>query len=246
MAGKLFGTGAFVTEVSLPGMLHARVIRPPQAGCIAQQVDAASIAAIPGARVVHEKNFLAVVAEKEWDAVRAAQTLKVQWSASRHPFPTADTVHEFIRQAPTLKREEPEKTGDVAAAFKSAARVVEAEYRWPFQSHASMGPGCAIVDARADGATLWTGTQKVHFARDGVAAMLGLPPEKVHGIWVYGPGSYGRNDGGDAAIDGDADRDGQREQGHPGGKSRARRRAALHTGRSGGGDVESRHDGSVE
>jgi nicotinate dehydrogenase subunit B len=68
-------------------------------------------------------------------------------------------------------------------------------------SHASMGPACAIVDARADGATLWTGSQKRHFARDGVARVLGLSSDKVHGIWVPGPGSYGRNDAGDAGID---------------------------------------------
>ena len=64
-----------------------------------------------------------------------------------------------------------------------------------------MGPACAVVDARADGATLWTGSQKPHFARDGAARVLGLPQEKVHGIWVPGPGSYGRNDVGDAGID---------------------------------------------
>jgi CO/xanthine dehydrogenase Mo-binding subunit len=58
-----------------------------------------------------------------------------------------------------------------------------------------------VVDVRSDGATLWTGTQKPHHARDGVASLLGLPPEKVHGIWVVGPGSYGRNDAGDAALD---------------------------------------------
>ena len=201
VAGKVFGSETFITEVSVPGMLHARVIRTPLAGCVAQQVDADSIRTIPGARVVHEKNFLAVVAEKEWDAVRAAQMLKVQWSASKQPFPTSETVHDFIRKAPTLKREDAEKSGDVAAAFKNAARVVEAEYLWPFQSHASMGPACAIVDAKPDRATLWTGSQKPHFARDGVARLLGLPQDKVHGIWVIGAGSYGRNDAGDAALD---------------------------------------------
>ena len=201
VAGKIFGTDPFVTEVSVPGMLHGRVIRTPHAGSIAQQVDLGSIAAVPGARVVREKNFLAVVAEREWDAVRAAQMLKVQWSAPKNPFPSHDKVHDHLRSAPVIKREDSEPKGDVAAAFKTAARVVEAEYEWPFQSHASMGPGCAVVDARADRATLWTGTQKPHAARDGVANLLGLPPDKVHGIWVVGPGSYGRNDAGDAAID---------------------------------------------
>ena len=61
-------------------------------------------------------------------------------------------------------------------------------------------PGCTFVDARPDCATLWTGTQKPHYARDGVASLLGLPPEKVQGIWVIGPGSFGRNDAGDAAL----------------------------------------------
>ena len=64
-----------------------------------------------------------------------------------------------------------------------------------------MGQACAVVDARPDGATLWIGSQKPHFARDGVARILGLPQDKVHGIWVPGPGSYGRNDAGDAGIE---------------------------------------------
>jgi CO/xanthine dehydrogenase Mo-binding subunit len=64
-----------------------------------------------------------------------------------------------------------------------------------------MGPACAVADVRADGARLWTGSQKPHFGRDGVAALIGLPPEKVRATWIQGPGSYGRNDAGDAALD---------------------------------------------
>src|SRR6516225_4081383 len=89
----------------------------------------------------------------------------------------------------------------VDEAFKSAARIIEAEYEWPFQSHASMGPACAVVAIENDQVTLWTGSQKPHFTRDGVAAILGLPPDKVRAIWIPGPGSYGRNDAGDAAMD---------------------------------------------
>ncbi|MDB5771996.1 MAG: nicB 1 [Burkholderia sp.] len=201
VAWKVFGTDSYVSDISVPGMLHARVIRTPHAGSVPAKVDVASISKIKGARVIHEKDFLAVVAEKEWDAVRAAQTLKVQWSEAKKPFPGHDKVHDHIRSAPTVTREDEVKKGDVAAAFQGAAKVIEAEYEWPFQSHASMGPACAVVDAKPDGATVWTGTQKPHYARDGVAKMLGLPPEKVQGIWVIGPGSYGRNDAGDAALD---------------------------------------------
>jgi nicotinate dehydrogenase subunit B len=98
------------------------------------------------------------------------------------------TLHGHIRAAPVVKREVPVATGEIDQALAGAARVVEAEYEWPFQSHASMGPACAVVDARPDGATLWTGSQKPHFARDGVARALGLAQDKVHGIWGPGPG----------------------------------------------------------
>lgn len=210
IAGKVFGTQSFITDIRVPNMLHARIIRTPTAGSVAQQVDAASIAHIAGARVVHDKNFLAVVAPKEWDAVRAARDLKVVWTSQPKALPTHSTVHAHIKAAAHVKRDDSEKNGDVDAAFAAfaasaantvATKIIEAEYLWPFQSHASMGPACAIADVRADSATLWTGTQKPHYARDGVAALLKIPVDKVHGIWVIGPGSYGRNDAGDAALD---------------------------------------------
>ena len=100
------------------------------------------------------------------------------------------------------KREvEGKQAGNVDEAFKTAARVIEAEYEWPFQSHASMGPACAMVEIKDGNATCWTGSQKPHFVHDGVRRTLGLPPDKVHAIWVVGPGSYGRNDADDAAMD---------------------------------------------
>ena len=202
VAWKVYGTDRFVTDVRVKGMLHARVIRPPRAACKVRGVDEASIKSIRGARVVREKDFVAVVAPREWDAVRAAQMLKVDWHALDGAFPAMDQLHEHIRGAKVVKREEPVKKGDLAAAFGApGVRIVEAQYEWPFQSHASMGPGCAVADARADRCTVWTGSQKPHFVRDGVARLLGMAPEKVRAIWVAGPGSYGRNDAGDAALD---------------------------------------------
>jgi CO/xanthine dehydrogenase Mo-binding subunit len=198
---KVFGTLDYVTDIRVPGMLHGRMIRPPVAGAVPLAVDAGSIRDLPGVRVVHEKGFLGIVAEREWDAVQAAERLRVTWSEATPPFPEMAVLYDHMRQAPVLKREVPFATGEIDPAFAGAARVVEAEYEWPFQSHASMGPACAVVDARADGATLWTGSQKPHFARDGVARVLGLPQDKVRGSWVPGPGSYGRNDAGDAGID---------------------------------------------
>ena len=99
------------------------------------------------------------------------------------------------------KREDVKPVGNVDEAFKTAARVIEAEYEWPFQSHACMGPACAVVEIKDGHATCWSGSQKPHFVRDGIAATLGMPSDKVDCIWVVGPGSYGRNDADDCAMD---------------------------------------------
>jgi nicotinate dehydrogenase subunit B len=198
---KVFGKLDYVTDIKVPGMLHGRMIRPPVAGALPVAVDDGSVRDLPGVRVIRDKGFIGIVTEREWDAVQAAERLHVTWSEAVPPFPEMAALYDHIRQASVVKREVQVATGEIDPAFASAARIVEAEYEWPFQSHASMGPACAVVDAQADGATLWTGSQKPHFARDGVARALGLPQDKVHGIWVPGPGSYGRNDAGDAGID---------------------------------------------
>jgi CO/xanthine dehydrogenase Mo-binding subunit len=201
IAPKVFCQEPFVTDIKVPGMLHARMIRPPVAGARVAGVDENSIKDIPGARVVRENDFLAVVAENEWDAVKAYRALKVQWSDTKPPFPEQAALYEHIRKAPVRKREDSKPVGNVDEAFRTAARVIEAEYEWPFQSHACMGPACAVVEIKDGRATCWTGSQKPHFVRDGIARTLGMPMESVDGIWVVGPGSYGRNDADDCAMD---------------------------------------------
>jgi CO/xanthine dehydrogenase Mo-binding subunit len=202
VAWKVYGTDGFVTDVRRPGMLHARVIRPPRAACKVKSVDAASIKGIRGSRLVREKDFVAVLAPKEWDAVRAARALKIEWQALEAPFPPMGELYEYIRNAKVVKRADEVKQGDVASAFGAPGfRIVQAEYEWPFQSHASMGPACALAEIKDGSCTVWTGSQKPHFVRDGVARLLGLPQDKVRAVWVAGPGSYGRNDAGDAAMD---------------------------------------------
>src|SRR6185312_1927489 len=124
-----------------------------------------------------------------------------EWSQPTQPFPSQAALYDHIRQAPTRKREEGKGAGNVDDAFKNAARVIEAEYEWPFQSHSSMGPACSLVEIKDGRATCWSGTQKSHFVRAGVAAILGMPEDKVRTIWTTGPGSYGRNDADDCAAD---------------------------------------------
>lgn len=201
VAPRVFGTMEYVSDVRVPGMVHGRMIRPPVAGAAIARIDESSVKDIPNVRVVRDKDLLGVVADTEWDAIRASQNLKVEWTKPNQPFPEFGALYDHIRKTPAAKRTVETNVGDLNAAFSGAAKVVEAEYEWPFQSHASMGPGCAVVEITGDSATLWTGSQKPHFARDGVAAALKLDPAKVRATWVLGPGCYGRNDAGDAAID---------------------------------------------
>src|SRR5262249_43752682 len=159
----------FCTDVKRPGMLHGRMIRPAVAGAVPVKVDDASIRNTPGAKVVWEKGFLGVVADKEWDAIKASQQLKVEWSDVKPPFVEQNALFDHIRRAPVRKHEEgPRPTGNVEAAFRTAARVIEAEYQWPFQSHACMGPACALVEIDTGGnITCWTGSPQPHLRPHG-------------------------------------------------------------------------------
>jgi nicotinate dehydrogenase subunit B len=201
VAPKVFAQEDFCTDVKVPGMVHGRMIRPAVAGSVPVKVDEASIKDIPGAKVVWDKGFLGVVADKEWDAIQAAQNLKVDWSQVEPPFPDQAALYDHIRKASVRKRNIEKENGNVDEAFKNAAKVIEAEYEWPFQSHASMGPACALVEIKDGQVTCWSGTQKSHFVQQGVASTLGVPPESVRVIWKTGPGTYGRNDADDCAMD---------------------------------------------
>jgi nicotinate dehydrogenase subunit B len=201
VAPKVFAQENFVTDIKLPGMVHGRMIRPVVAGAVPVKVDESSIKDIPGAKAVWDKGFLGVVADKEWDAIQAAQKLKVEWSQAEAPFPEQASLYDHIRKAPVRKRSVDKENGNIDEAFKSAAKVIEAEYEWPFQSHASMGPACALVEIKDGQVTCWSGTQKSHFAQQGLAHTLDLPLDKVRVIWAMGPGSYGRNDADDCAMD---------------------------------------------
>ena len=201
VAPKVFAQENFVTDIKVPGMVHGRMIRPAIAGSVPVKVDESSIKNIPGAKVVWDKGFLGVVADKEWDAIQAAEKLKVEWSTVQPPFPDQAALYDHIRKAPVRASKVEKQNGNVEEAFKSAAKIIEADYEWPFQSHASMGPACALIEPKDGNFTCWSGTQKSHFVQQGVAAMLGVPVENVRVIQTTGPGSYGRNDADDAAMD---------------------------------------------
>jgi nicotinate dehydrogenase subunit B len=196
---KVTGRHVFVHDFAVPGMLHARVIRPPSLGSRLLAVDESSLARIPGARVVRINDFLGVCAETEWEAVRAAQALKATWSPAAN-LPEQASLFTAIRTAPVARDEHTVTRGDLSPVW-SGNRLLTATYAWPIQSHGSMGPSCAVADVTPDRATIWTGSQSTHRFRPAFARILGLAPEKVRLIYLDGSGCYGMNGHEDAAAD---------------------------------------------
>ena len=200
---KILGHFKYVTDVRVPGMLHGRVIRPSGVGATFVSVDETSAKAIPGfVKTVVKGNFVGVVAENEWAAIQAAKALKVTWTAPKQAFPEQKDLYAYMRSAPPKASKETLKRGDAAAALSSAAKKVEASYEFPFQSHATMGPGCAVADVHTDGiTTVWSGGQKPHDLQKGFAELLRVPIDTVRVVWVEDAGSYGRPGFEDAAAD---------------------------------------------
>jgi nicotinate dehydrogenase subunit B len=200
---KILGHFKYVTDVRVPGMLHGRVIRPSGVGATFVSLDDSSAKAIPGyQKTVVKGNFVGVVAENEWAAIQAAKAVKVRWTAPQQAFPEQKDLYAYMRSAQVKASKETLRRGDAAAALTSAAKKVEASYEFPFQSHATMGPGCAVADVHTDGiTTVWSGGQKPHDLQKGFAELLRVPIDTVRVIWAEDAGSYGRPGFEDAAAD---------------------------------------------
>ncbi len=200
---KILGKWQYVTDVRVPGMLHGRVIRPAGVGARLMSVDDSAAKKIPGfVQTVSKANFVGVLAENEWAAVRAAKAVRVNWSAPLQAFPEQKDLYLHMRSVAPKATKETLKQGDAAGVIGSAAKKVQAAYDAPYQSHATMGPGCAVADIHTDGvSTIWSGGQKPHALQKGFAELLGVPRDKVRVIWVEDAGSYGRPGIEDTAAD---------------------------------------------
>src|SRR5262249_26831750 len=159
------GTYQYMQHARLPGMLHGRVVRPRGQnaygdGARVLSVDENSIPDIPGARVVRRGDFIGVVADNEWNAIRAAQQLKWQWDI-RPTLTGNERLYEEMRSAATQDRVVQEK-GNVNDATAAAAHVVSFTGRGPYQMHAPFSPNCSIADVKPDSALVISTTQDIY------------------------------------------------------------------------------------
>lgn len=199
--GKVTGEFSYMHDMRVPGMLHARVIRPASLGAKLLSIDEKSIAGLKDVRVVRKGNFLAVVAKREWTAIKAARELKVTWS-DWAGLPEQAKVYDALRQIKIADKSVMANTGNVDQAMAATgAKTLKATYTWPAQTHGSIGPSCAIAHYKDGSLTLWSATQGPHLTRKQIASMLKLAEDKVRLIYVEGAGCYGRNGHEDATAD---------------------------------------------
>ena len=198
--GKVAGQPSFIQDLRLPGMLHGRLVRPPSPAAEFVSMDESSVTGIPGlVKVVQRGNFIGVVAEREEQAIQAAQQLKVEWH-EKASMPVMQDLFTTLRSMPTEDNQVLEQ-GNTGTAFKQAARQLRATYYQPYHAHASIGPSCAVADVKEDQITVWAATPGPYPLSGALAQLLGVPAEKVHLIHVEGAGSYGQNGSDDAAAD---------------------------------------------
>ncbi|UTD26112.1 molybdopterin cofactor-binding domain-containing protein [Bradyrhizobium sp. WD16] len=205
---KATGEWVYVHDVRVPGMLHGRVVRPPYAGVDAGDfvgtsliaVDEASVSHIAGlVAVVRIADFVGVVTEREEDAVRAAEALRVSWKPTPS-IPDVTDIATALRANPSTPRKLLDQ-GDVDTALAAAATRMTRTYVWPYHMHASIGPSCAVADVRDDGIRVWSGTQNPHILRADLALLTGRSEAGIDVVRMEAAGCYGRNCADDVTAD---------------------------------------------
>ncbi len=196
---KVSGMPRYVQDMTLPGMLHGRVVRPPLQRATLQAFDAAATERLPGVvAVVRNGSRIGVVAEREEQAIKAREKAQgeARWTADGEPLPTSG-LYEYLRAHAEAAKVISEKGAPGAAATHTA------RYTRPYLAHASIGPSCAVARWSEDRTTLevWSHTQGVYPLRTELAHVLGMAPEAIAVMHVEGAGCYGHNGADDAALD---------------------------------------------
>jgi len=197
---KVAGVPSFVHDIDPPGLLHGRVVRPPSYGAKLAAFDEAEVRALPGVvAVVRDGSFLGVVAEREEQALRAANRAKrvARWNESAVLPETTDP--RFLLKEKT--EDEVISQKEDAAAAKRSARTLEAEYTRPYIAHAAIGPSCAVARYENGHYNIWTHSQGIYPLRTHLARALGVEEQRVVATHVDGAGCYGHNGADDVALD---------------------------------------------
>lgn len=187
------GEFEYVHNVRIPAMLYGQVVRPSAYGSTLMSVDETSVKGLPGnVKVVVKKNFVGVVADKPWQAMQAANKLKVTWTPGA-PLPKHGEIHEYLRNKKPTRDTYLVNSKDVDDKMVQAAKIIKATYHYPYQMHGSFGTSCAVADVQSGKATIYSPTQAVYPLRSTLAVLLGMPQENVHVIFRMGSGCYGIN-----------------------------------------------------
>ena len=198
---KVTGRFTYMQDFRVPGMLHARVVRPPAIGATLQSVDEGSVKTIPGiVKVVREGNFLGIVAQNEWAAIKGARQIKATWSKAE-TLPDPAKLWEHVRSSKVAKVEVTSNVNNAALVLAAAPKIIKATYDFAIHTHGSIGPSCAIADFRDGKLTSWSASQATHSLRRQLAKMFALPVDNVRCVYLEGSGCYGRNGHEDAAAD---------------------------------------------
>jgi len=200
LPAKVFGAPAFIHDLVMPGMRHARAVRQPRRGAAIEKIDEAAIrrAARGAIEFVRHGNFLAIVGDDETavDAAAVAAETHVRWAGVEPINPQQQQASSLLQQ-PTLDR----TIGAPPSDASGRAAYHEATYSRGYLAHASIAPSCALAEFRDGHLTVWTHAQGVFPLREALAQSLGLAPEKISVRHVQGPGCYGHNGADDVAAD---------------------------------------------
>ena len=197
---KVTGGVAYMQDLRPGGMLHARVVRPPSPGAQLASVDAGKVRTMPGVKaVVQDGSFLAVVAEGEFQAIKAMRVLAdaAQWNEPAN-LPAKSDIPTTLK---SLEREVGTVAQEGSVVTPAGDRTFKARFTRPYMMHGSIGPSCAIAVMDGNSLTVWSHTQGVYPDRAAIAEMLAMPPDNVRVIHVEGSGCYGHNGADDAAAD---------------------------------------------
>jgi len=194
---KSHGTAVFTQDFKLPNMLTAVVAHPPLFGGKVKSFDATKTKAIKG--VIDVVKFdtgvttgVAVLAKDFWTAKKGRDALTVEWDDSAAFKQSTSDIMAQYKELAKGPGKSMHKEGDVDAAFASAAKIVEAEYEFPYLAHAAMEPLNCVVQIGDDSCEVWNGEQFQAIDAPSIAKVVGVSPANVKINVLYAGGSFGR------------------------------------------------------